>query len=352
MITNPEVFKDHHIPQQLRHRDGPKEALSDALEPAVDGESAENVLISGVSGVGKTLLARYILQDLDEYAPINYHVLRCFESSAWELLREAIDEHPSPTETQGNETVDELVTMLRETVHGPYVLVLDEADSLPDISLLDHLHRAPKVSFVAICHDREEWLTRVDEDVQRSMAPPIPLDRYHVDELASILDKRAEKGLRGDVVDEHQLEAIADEVAGVARYGIRSLEAAAEIAAERGHDEIRDEDVDDCYPRAKRKMRRSNLRSLPRHHQIIYSILYQWGPLSSADLNRRYEKLADELYHGSDQTPVSRRERRKKLLKLREYDLVERVGSGNPIHDVLDEEVGPLADVEGDLRVS
>jgi len=69
--------------------------------------------------------------------------------------------------------------------------------------------------------------------------------RYGVDELSSILRARADQGLPPNVVTDDQLRTIADEVAGVARYGIQALRAAAELATERGHHRVRDVDLEE-----------------------------------------------------------------------------------------------------------
>lgn len=69
MIANPRIFADDHLPRELAHREGEVEELSLAFDPALDGQTAEDVLISGPSGVGKTVLARHTLAKLEQYGP-------------------------------------------------------------------------------------------------------------------------------------------------------------------------------------------------------------------------------------------------------------------------------------------
>jgi len=109
----------------------------------------------------------------------------------------------------------------------------------------------------------------------------------------------------------------------VARTGIQALLAAAELAEGRGHDQLQDIDIKDAYERARRRIRESNLRSLTLHHHVLYELIRREGELSAGDLHDQYERVADDVYRGTDRLPVGKRSRRNKLDKLREYDLVD-----------------------------
>ncbi len=342
MITDPRVFEDEYLPRELMHREGAVEELSRAFDPALDGVRADDVLIAGPSGVGKTVLARHTLGKLEAYAAVDHAHIECLGTTTGEVLRTALREHHAQVDVALNTPVDELRTQLRDAVDHPYILVLDEADALPDTETLEYVTRVPEVSIVAICHDAERWLARVPQNVRRSISGPIHLERYGVDELSSILRARADRGLPRGAVTDKQLRTIADEVAGVARFGIQALRAAAELAGERGHSRIHGVDVDDSFERAQHRIRQTNLRSLPFHHHVLYALIHGAGGLSASDLHARYEEVAQRLYYGHDLTPIGRRSRRNKLAKLQEYDLIEYEGPAqNRVYRVLDETIEP-----------
>jgi len=342
MITDPRVFEDAYLPRELFDREGAVEELSRAFDPALDGVRADDVLIAGPSGVGKTVLARHTLGKLEAYAAIDHTHIECLGTTTGEVLRTALREHRAPVDVALNTPVDELREQLRGAVDQPYLLVLDEADALPDTETLEYVTHIPQVSVVAICHDAERWLSRVPRSFRQSVSTPIRLKRYGVDELSSILRARADQGLPPDVVTDDQLRTIADEAAGVARYGIQALRAAAELATERGHHHIRDIDVDDSFERAQHRIRQANLRSLPFHHHVLYALVHGAGGLPASELHARYEEVAQRLYYGHDLTPIGRRSRRNKLAKLQEYDLIEYEGPAqNRVYRVLDESIEP-----------
>ena len=323
MITSPRVFDDAHLPRELVHRESEVEALTGALQPALDGDRANDIFISGPSGVGKTVLARHSLDRLAEHADVEHAHVRCLGKTTTSILRAALAAHPRGEDLAENTPQDDVLGALEDTVTRPFVLVLDEADDLPATDTLERLAPIPEVSVVVICHDPERWLAQAGEHVRRSLTTHIQPDRYTVPELVDILTPRADEGLEAGVVTDAQLREVADEVAGVARRGIQSLRAAAELAGERGHSTITETDIADCFERARKRIRESNLQSLTFHHQVLYELIRNAGTIRGEALNNAYDEHAEAVYHGHPVVPIGKRWRRRNLQKLQEYDLVK-----------------------------
>jgi len=328
MLTDPGVFEDAYLPRRLLHRDQEVSQLSREFHPIVDGEAGSDALISGPSGVGKTVLSRHTLDRLETSADVEYTHLRCLGMTDVDILAALLEAAPEGPDDVGRDrftSADDLRHQLDDILEEPFVAILDEADSLPHTQAIDHLARVRNLSLVVICHEPNDWLARVDRDHRNRFGGEhhLRLERYGVEELLDILWIRAERGLRRGVIERDQLRYIADQVAGVARYGIQTVYAAAEIANERNHDVVRDADVDDAFPRAERRIRKANLLSLPFHHHLLYAIIYGAGEVAAPDLHSRYDELADRVYYDRALEPIGRRSRRNKLQKLTEYGLIE-----------------------------
>lgn len=344
MLRRDRVFEDEHIPRELPHRDGELAALSSALEPALAGDAAADVLVSGPSGVGKTALTRHALAKLDDYATTDHVHVPCLGASRGDIVRAILDQHPRAEAPPTTATVDEVVAALRVAVDEPLVAICDEADSLAGRDVLSTLD-LPNLSVIVVAHHADEWLFDASTRTRERIGLDLRLDRYSVDELADILETRAGLGLRAGAVERGQLERIADQAAGVARVGIQHLRSAAEVAGERGHRTLQSEDIDDSYDRARTRIRRSNLASLTLHHQVFYELIRRAGELRAEELNTQYDAIADEVYRGRPLQPVDGRDRRHKLVKLERYDLISREGEGRGrTHHVVDDAVA--ADVE------
>ncbi len=323
MLVNEAVFQDDYRPRRLLHRDAEQDLLAQAFDSAHNGERAKDVLLWGPQGVGKTVLSNHVLDRLDGCAEIQYATVRCLGKSTAGIVRATLAELGE--DVPANTPEFDLCLRLQELVDEPTVVVLDEADDVPTTNALARLWDVPLISVVVICHDRERWLSRLDIDEQHCWhdAVDLHLDRYAPDELADILEPRAEKGLRSGTVDRGVLEEIADEAAGSARRAIVTLQSAAEVAVERGHERIRGADVPAGLERGQRRMRKAHLASLPMHHHVLYELIRQAGEIDGETLHDRYDAVADSVYAGETQVPVGKRMRRYHLDKLEEYDLIE-----------------------------
>jgi cell division control protein 6 len=323
MIRRPDVFDDETPPPDLRHREAHVQELIRLLHRA-RSDHDQGALLAGPSGVGKTALGRTVLEEFGREFGTRWTWIQALGTTTGEFFREAI--RGAGGTVADNAPNDELPDRLRETLAGDELFILlDEADDVAGTDAVGQLTAVPGVEVVVICHEPDDWLARSESSVRQYLhGGRIELDRFGVDELADILRDRARVGLVDDVVTREQLETIADDVAGVAREGIQTLRAAAEIAVEREHGRIHDADVDDAYERARASIREANLQSLPFHHRALYELIREAGEITGRELNQRYEAIEERVYANRERTPISRRDRRNKLDKLRAYDLVER----------------------------
>lgn len=89
------VFADGYLPRELIHREPEVGQLSRAFQPALTDSCPHNALISGPSGVGKTVLARHTLDRLRARVPIAYAHVRCLGKQTRTILRDVLRQHPA-----------------------------------------------------------------------------------------------------------------------------------------------------------------------------------------------------------------------------------------------------------------
>jgi len=323
MLWDESVFRDGWVPRRLEGRGDEQEELAAALRPAVQGEPPADVVISGPSGVGKTALAKCQVDDLRLEADVCSTHVQCLGQSPGSICRDLVREHPRGSDPAHTAPVDDVRDELAQIADRPYVIILDEADDSCRTDLLEWLEEIDAVATVAICHDIDEWLGHLGGETARGRRH-IPLETYSVDALASILEQRADLGLRQGAVDRRLLEQIAQHCAGVARVGIQTLYEAAKRADADHVDEIRGEDVAPAAQSARRRIRAANLSSLPVGHLLVYHLIQQagGGQISASVLAERYDDVAADALQDHPVTPAAPATRRRYLSKLEDYGLI------------------------------
>ncbi|WP_373189964.1 Cdc6/Cdc18 family protein [Halolamina sp.] len=318
MFTRQEVFTESFLPNAIPGRSQELGELSDALNPATTGEAAKSCWEIGPSGVGKTSTARFLLEELRVKWSVRSTKVDCVGSTHWQLLSEIAARHPKVPQHQGMGT-EGLRERLDANLEHPYVIVLDEFDGLEDPDLLVDLVSVEMVSLICIGHDLDDAHALVPNDAQSlKHASVVEFDPYEVAPLYEILDARRDAGLRRGAVSEEQLQRIAAEVGGSARYAVQALRSAVDLGEERGHTEVKREDVEDCFDHAKGRIRRQLLASLSRQHHLVYRVIREGDGLRAVEVFERYRDVAGDA--------KTRQMVTKYRDKLERYDLVERRG--------------------------
>ncbi len=323
MFSRREVFTENFLPRDLPGRGTQLNELSDVLEPAAEGEPAESCWVIGPSGAGKTSTVRYLLEELNVDYGISFALVECVGASRWELLRDIAAEHPSIPQHNGMGTT-QLLNELDKVGSDPFVVVLDEFDGLEVPEVLVDLADIAGISLICIGHDKAEVVASIPNAVNGFRhAPEIRFEPYSIPSMMDILRARVDTGLQPNVIDNDQLERIADEVAGSARYGVQSLRSAVELGEERGHTKVTDEDVDDSFGHAKSRIREQLLASLSQQYHVVYRVIREAGEdgIRPAELLERYREQSNE--------PRGRQAVMKYRRKLKRYGLVDCEGDGS-----------------------
>jgi len=198
VFANKDALGESYQPDQIEERDEEIEEYMHALQPIIDGWEPNNVFVYGNTGVGKTAVTEFLLDqlqsDVTAYDDIELSVIflncKTLNSSyqvAVELvnkLRQPGNEISStgyPQQTVFNKLFDEL-----EAIGGTVLLVLDEIDSigkrdellyeLPRARAHDNLEET-KIGVLGISNDfkfRDELDPRVQDTLcERELQFPV-----------------------------------------------------------------------------------------------------------------------------------------------------------------------------------
>ncbi|WP_101298034.1 Cdc6/Cdc18 family protein [Halegenticoccus soli] len=319
MILDARVLQPEFIPQEVEHRNQEVNVLSNALKPIMDGNPGETSFLLGPSGAGKTCIAQFTVERLRENVlDINSQYVNCWQDyTRFRVLYRLLDGVGRTVDIHRRSTPkDELLSRLQDYDGPHYVVILDEVDQLEDKSVLYDLYRTRGVTMVLVANREEELFSALDERLTSRLhsSVRIKFEKYHLDELVSILSARARWGLTEGAIGDQQLALIADAAAGDARVAIGILRNAARLADQRGAERISNEIVREAVPDGRAEIRRKTAEKLREHQRVLYDILIENGEMSPGDLYEAYRECVEE--------PKTKRTVRNYLQKMEHYRLV------------------------------
>jgi Cdc6-like AAA superfamily ATPase len=320
MITNPGVFDRDHVPD-LVCRDEELTMLENALQPVTYGDPAKDVLVHGPMGVGKTVTSKFMLDQLRASdADFDSRYVSCLDHDGEhrELLKSVVDPMVSNTTPIDSFSKSKLRDELRDAIDRPYLVVVDEADSLVGDAkfFLYDLYETSQLSVVLVANSQTEFLAslrdhpKIYDRFKRPLS--VHFDRYDECELAQITQQRVRAGLRQSAVGDGVVETIAI-VASNARDAIQILQSAATRVGDYGKLERRD--VVEAVPEAREILLERALSRLGDHPNVLFDILDERGPLKFGPLKAAYEDRVEN--------PRTRSSVNRYLSKLREYECVD-----------------------------
>lgn len=323
MIRNARVLQEEFLPREVVHRHSQMNRIAAALEPVVEGDKPQDTFLVGPSGAGKTCIARYSLDRLQEQLlAVDTHYVDCWQhSNRFRVLYKVLEGVGTTYDIHRSTPHDEMLQRL-ETLEDPYVVVLDEVDQLEDRDVLRELYGVPQITTVLIANAAEDVLGTLDERLQSRLrsSERVRFDAYGDDELVSILSDRVQWGLDPDCVSRAQLSTIADAAAGNARDAISILRSAARHAERDDAETITDGVIERAIPEARAEVRQKNVEKLDEHQRLLYSLVCDAGEIAPGTLYSRYETSVDD--------PRTKRTCRNYLSKLERYNLLESHGQG------------------------
>ncbi|MFB6194104.1 MAG: Cdc6/Cdc18 family protein, partial [Halobaculum sp.] len=293
MIEDARVLREGFVPNDAIHRDAEVNALSRTLDPITRGEPAEPALITGPSGVGKTTVARFVVEQLQQ-ATLDLAAVHvnCWQAhSRFKTVYEILDQLGRTVDVHRRSTpYDELLDRLAAVEGPPVVVTLDEVDQLEDTRVVYDLYQLSGYSTTLITNDETAFLSSLDGRVHSRLAAAetVAFDPYTVSELVDILAARVDHGLVPGAITDTQLRRIADAAAGDARVALSILRSGARRAEYDGRDRITDADVAAAVPEGRRAVRTKNLEALRPAQRELFELLVECGEIAPGALYDRY----------------------------------------------------------------
>ncbi len=313
LFANRDVLSPHWVPETLLFRDKEITRIMTAVAPALTNERARNLFIYGKTGTGKTCTVRKVMAEFEarkSTARSCYINCRMYNSRYRVIQKMAKDFIPELDRSGFG--LNTLYEKLMDWVAGDggeaekgndkakissqpgssrttspqhpararrVVVVLDEVDMVRDLDeLLYTLTRmnddlqGGSVSITGITN-KLSFKDALDPRSKSSLCETEMLfTPYDTEQLRQILEHRASMGFKPSIVDDSALNLAAAITAGEtgdARYALKLLLRAGELADEKGLSRITHQEVEAARRSVDVDLASETISTLPVHQQVV-----------------------------------------------------------------------------------
>jgi len=292
------IFKDrnalasHFTPQTIQHRNDQINNLASILAPSLKGARPSNVFIYGMTGTGKTLITKYVGEELEKMSnqteiKIKVVYINCKMKKTVDTEYRLVAElsrffgQEVPITGLPTEQIYRIFFNLLDSKNWVVIIVLDEIDYLLKKMGDDFLYnftrinqdlKKAKVSIIGITNDLQ-FIDILDPRVKSSLGEEeILFPPYNALELKDILKQRVEIGFYPNVLSEEVIPkcaALAAQEHGDARRALDLLRVAGEIAERENEQKITEKHVDLALEKIDYDRVIESVKSLPKQTKLI-----------------------------------------------------------------------------------
>ncbi|WP_433631127.1 orc1/cdc6 family replication initiation protein [Halomicrococcus sp. NG-SE-24] len=319
LYKNRDSLSEDYTPNTIVGRDEEISQYHTALQPVINGERPSNIFLYGKTGVGKTAVTSYLLNQLADDADrfdldLSIISLNCEGlNSSYQVAVNLVNRIRSPEEQiskTGHPQYEIYEFLWREldNLGGTVLLVLDEVDNIGENdSILYQIPRArsngnisdARVGIIGISNDlafRENLSAKVRSSLcEKSISfPP-----YDATELRSVLEQRADVAFHDDALETDVVPlcaAYGAQDAGDARKALDLLRGAGDIARADNADIITENHVNQARDELEREELMDGIADLADHQQLVLYALTtleaeEETPARSQTVFERYKQL-------------------------------------------------------------
>ncbi len=296
LFKNKKALQDQFTPENIPHRDEQIEQMAGILAPALRSEKPSNIFCYGKTGSGKTVVAKYVADQIMETAerrgiPLEIVYLNCkmkrVADTEYRVISQLCNTFGKAVPATGlptDEVYKSFVNILEEK-HKLIILVLDEIDQLVEkagdgilynLTRLNSELKNSQISIIGISNDLL-FVDNIDPRVKSSLSEEeLVFPPYNALQLQDILKERVKLAFRLGVLEEGVVEKCAAYAArehGDARRALELLRVSGEVAERKNKTRIDIKHLDEAEEKIERDRIVDIITTQPKQSQLtLHSI--------------------------------------------------------------------------------
>ncbi len=331
IIRDEVVFSDSYLPRKLLFRDQEISEVKGFLKENMESGISPVVILHGKVGVGKTALARKVLQELKDEGFLGLYAdgIREDQNSEAKILKATLRKIWSTASLEGISTgeIASLLANALRTKNIRAVIVIDEAPNVlsrgsEGLSYLVSQEKCGGMFSLILCTLETNWVYSYLDFSKKTETLEISLKGFRKSQLFEIVKDRAELGLSPGSYSEGILDFVADLASpqGTPRAAIKILYYAAKIAEGMDRSEITPEDVRKASEEIPESISLSKIYSLDVPGKLVllaaYLILREKPYTTLGEIIQKSNELM-RIYFGKEELSRTRvNERMKWIVKM------------------------------------
>ncbi|MCD6226331.1 MAG: ORC1-type DNA replication protein [Candidatus Aenigmarchaeota archaeon] len=292
IFTDRNALTSHFTPDTIPHREKQINTLASILAPSLKGGRPSNIFEYGMTGTGKTLVTKYVGQELEKMSnqgttPVKVLYINCkmrkIADTEYRLVAELARMLGQDVPMTGlpTEQVYQIFFNILDSKEWIVIIILDEVDVLVSKMGDDFLYnftrinqdlKKAKVCIIGITNDLN-FIDILDPRVKSSLSEEeILFPPYNATELQDILKQRAKLGFHKGVLSEEVIpkcSALAAQEHGDARRALDLLRVAGEIAERRNDEKVTEKHVDIALEKIEYDRIVESVKALPKQTKIV-----------------------------------------------------------------------------------
>lgn len=297
LILNKKSLQNNYTPNDIPHRDEQIKQIAGILAPCLRMEKPSNLFIYGKTGSGKTVVTKYVTEQIikaskEKNIPLKIFYLNCkmkrVADTEYRIVSQLAKAFGEEVPATGLPT-DEVYRLFLEAIDKEkqlLILILDEIDQLVkkagdeilyNLTRLSSELKNVEISIIGISNDLL-FTENIDPRVKSSLSEEeLVFPPYNALQLQDILRTRANLAFRPNVLADGVIEKCAAYAArehGDARRALELLRVAGELAERKNEDKIVLDHLDEAEEKIERDRVLDVINTQPKQFQItLHSIL-------------------------------------------------------------------------------
>jgi len=301
IFSNPDALDPDFIPKLLPHRENEQQFVATAIKPLFHGRTGISLIVSGPSGIGKTVSVKRVVMDLEEHeeadniAKVN---INCWKANTtYKVLSEIATKLGLRfiQNLKTNELINKVISRLEQ--YDGVVIVLDEIDKADDTDFLYHILENIKKRTIILLTNEPNINAQLDYRIISRLTPEtLEFKEYTASETFDILKERLKYAFYQDTWSSEAFAELAKVASGYKdiRVGITLLKITGELAEQESSKKVTIEHVKEATKRISTLKPAAANKTFKDEEKLVLDICEKSSGKTTGELYKKYSKAGGE----------------------------------------------------------